>query len=303
MNQENKINLSGPMRSQIGKKTTLLGTGINLFLTFFKFSAGILGNSQAMIADAVHSLSDFASDIIVILGFEFTGKPEDKNHPYGHGRAETLATFMVGIILFLVALGILRGATLSIIAEKYEKPGLYALVAAVLSVILKEFLYFYTLKKGKYINSDALKANAWHHRSDSMSSVAAFLGITASMINPEYHIFDSIAAIVVSFICIRSSVDILKEPVKNIMESSVDEKTVNFISKIAKNKNGVLNVHNLKTRKVGNSIFADMHIEVDPEITVIKAHNIAESVKKEIKNKIDNIEDVLIHIEPKNHIS
>jgi cation diffusion facilitator family transporter len=283
------------------KKITLLGSLGNLLLTIFKFVAGFIGGSQAMLADAVHSLSDFGSDLVVLIGLKIAQKPEDANHPYGHGRAETFSTLIVGLILLILGGNILKDAVSMIISGDYKTPGLIALIAAIVSIAVKEFLYQITVKVAEDLNSSSLKANAWHHRTDALSSVAALVGISGAMIKTEWRILDPIAAILVAILVLKVGMEIALETFSDFMESAADSETIKNIDDAATDNTNVINVHSIKTRKVGSETFVDLHIEVNPQMTVTEGHDTARKVKRRIMESVENIGDVLVHIEPKDH--
>ena len=285
-------------------KVTAIGSVINILLVIFKFVAGFVGKSSAMVADAVHSLSDLLTDFIIIVFVRKASKPIDHTHEYGHGKFETLATLIIGVILILVGLGIMYSGVEEVVkffqGDRGPKPRMIALIAAVLSILLKEGAYRYTLSEGNKIKSPVLIANAWHHRSDAFSSIATLVGVAGSMfLGKNGLILDPLAAIVVSFYICKSGYDIIKPSVDELLEKSLPLSTEKEIREILKSIEGIEGVHNLKTRKIGNRIAIEAHTEMDGKISLEEAHEIATSAEKAIKKKYGNKTHVGIHMEPK----
>ncbi|PKL14314.1 MAG: cation-efflux pump, partial [Spirochaetae bacterium HGW-Spirochaetae-6] len=288
---DNSINYSEEFRAKRANHITWVGFFTNFILTLFKLFAGLIGNSAAMIADAIHSLSDFATDIVVLISFRIVRKPPDKNHDYGHGKVETLATTIIGVALFFVGVGILYSGGkniyfATILKRPLELPGIIALVAALLSIVIKELLYRFTIIVGKQIQSQAVIANAWHHRSDAFSSIGTFIGIGGAIIfGNNWRILDPIAAVIVSLFIIKTAYAITIGSVKELLEESLDENTKNNILNIIKNVNAAKFPHDLKTRKIGNKIAIDVHIKVDNSLNIVAAHNINNEIENKIKEK------------------
>lgn len=285
-------------------KVTAIGSVINILLVIFKFVAGFVGKSSAMVADAVHSLSDLLTDFIIIVFVRKASKPIDHTHEYGHGKFETFATLIIGVILILVGLGIMYSGVEEVIkffqGDRGPKPRMIALIAAILSILLKEGAYRYTLSEGNKIKSPVLIANAWHHRSDAFSSIATLVGVAGSMfLGKNGLILDPLAAIVVSFYICKSGYDIIKPSVDELLEKSLPLSTEKEIREILKSIEGIEGVHNLKTRKIGNRIAIEAHTEMDGKISLEEAHEIATSAEKAIKKKYGNKTHVGIHMEPK----
>jgi cation diffusion facilitator family transporter len=290
-------------RTSSANRVTWVGFYVNLVLTSAKLAAGIIGHSGAMVADAVHSLSDFATDIVVLASFRFVGKPIDKCHDYGHGKYETLATAVIGMALLLVGGGIFWGGATKIWAgfrgESLEAPGWIALVAAVVSIIVKEWLYRYTVKVGRHIDSQAVVANAWHHRSDAFSSIGTMLGIGgAILLGAKWHILDPLAAIIVSFFIIKVAVEISSGSIRELVEESLSEEVETEILEIASATPGVANPHNLRTRRIGSEIAVDLHVRVDADLHVSQAHVIASQIETRIRERFGQSTFVSVHIEP-----
>jgi cation diffusion facilitator family transporter len=284
---------------------TLIGSFINFVLTLGKIIAGIVGHSSAMIADGVHSLSDFITDVIVIVFIKVSGKEKDKTHHYGHGKFETFATMLISFALVIIGLVILVSGAGKIIdslkGELIEKPGYIALYAALISIVFKEGLFWYTKIAGKRLNSQAMIANAWHHRSDAFSSVGTALGISgAILLGERWRILDPIAGIIVSFFILKVAWDIAKPSINELLDSSLPEKTEKELEDIINGTNGVEIFHNLKTRKIGDAISVEVHIKVDKDMTVEVSHDIATEIEIAIRKRFGESTHVIVHIEPYN---
>ena len=291
------------IRAKKANYVTWVGFFVNLVLTAFKLFAGIIGHSAAMIADAVHSLSDFITDIVVLVSFRVIRKPIDKGHDYGHGKFETLAASFIGVALFFVGLLILwsgaRKIWLDINGVNIGKPGAIAFVAAVISVISKEWLYRYTVHAGREINSQAVIANAWHHRSDAFSSIGTMIGIGGAVwLGDSWHVLDPIAAVVVSFFIMKVALSISIMSVKELTEESLEEKIEEEILSIVMTIKGVVEPHDLRTRRIGNNIAVDLHICVDKNMNILEAHTIASQVEHGLRIKYGQETFVSIHVEP-----
>lgn len=285
-------------------KVTLIGSVVNFLLLIFKFVAGVLGHSSAMIADAVHSLSDFITDIVVILFVRIAGKPVDKDHNYGHGKYETLASVIVGLLLGGVGIwlgwnGIDKTIGFFVRGETLESPTMLALAAAVISIIAKEGLYRYTVHAGKGINSPALVANAWHHRSDAMTSIATLIGIGGAMfLGKDWIVLDPIAAVVVSGFIIKAAFSLMKPGIDELMEKSLPDSDITDIEAIITNTPGVSGFHRLRTRHIGPNIAIDVHVKMDGNLTLREAHEIASAIERKLKEKYGPATYVGIHMEP-----
>ena len=283
---------------------TFIGSIVNMLLLVFKFLAGILGHSAAMIADAVHSLSDFITDIIVIVFVRISSKPVDHSHNYGHGKYETLATAIIGFVLLGVAVGLFIGGAKDILfvvrGGTLEKPGVIALIAAAVSIVLKELIYQYTVYKGKNIESQALVANAWHHRSDAFSSIGTLLGIGGAIWGgARWRILDPLAAVVVSFFIARVAVKILHGTINELLEHSLPVSIENEIREIILSVDGVTAPHHLRTRRIGYNYAIDVHIRMDGGISLEDAHRTTSVVEQRLKERYGAGTYVSIHTEPK----
>ena len=265
-------------------KVTLVGGVVNVVLLLFKFIAGILGHSAAMVADAVHSLSDFVTDIIVLVFVRISGKPKDKSHDYGHGKYETLALTLIGFALLAVAIGIIYSGTTKVISwvsgDILEAPGMLALWAALLSIVLKEGVYRYSMVKARELKSQAVEANAWHHRSDAMSSAGTAIGIGGAIfLGQRWTVLDPVASVIVGVFIVKVSVDLLRKGIGDLMEQSlpdaVEEEILNLVASLP----GDIKPHDLRTRRLGNHYAIELHILMDGDISLHEAHDKASEVE------------------------
>ena len=284
-------------------RVTWTGSLVNLLLLVFKFIGGIAGHSSAMIADAVHSLSDFITDIIVILFVRISSKPQDEGHDYGHGKYETLATAIIGAALMAVGAGILIDSAKSLIdvynGKELEAPGILALIAAAVSIISKEILYRYTIAKGEKLGSKAVIANAWHHRSDAFSSIGTFVGIGGAIfLGTDWRVLDPIAAVIVSLFIIKISIDLIKPCLDELLEKSLPKEVEERILKIIMTHPDVNSPHHLRTRRIGNNIAIEVHIRMDGSMTLQEVHDITRQIEKELKAEFGQGTHIGIHMEP-----
>ena len=285
-------------------KVTLMGGMVNVILLLFKFVAGIVGHSAAMVADAVHSLSDFVTDIIVIVFIRISGQPQDKSHDYGHGKYETLATTLIGVALLLVAVGIIFSGAEKILqwmqGETLEAPGMLALWAALLSIVLKEGVYRYSIVKARQLNSQALEANAWHHRSDALSSVGTTVGIGGAIfLGQRWTVLDPVASIVVGAFIVKVAVQLLRDGIGDLMERSLPDEVEAEILRLAASVPGVDNPHDLRTRRIGNHYAIELHILMDGDIPLKEAHDKASEVEDLLRERYGEETHVAVHVEPK----
>lgn len=285
-------------------KVTLVGGAVNVILLLFKFVAGIVAHSAAMAADAVHSLSDFVTDIIVLVFVHISGKPEDKDHEYGHAKYETLAMTIIGVALLLVAVGIVYNGLTKIIVwvqgGVLKAPGMLALWAALLSVLLKEAVYHYSMAKARKLNSQAVEANAWHHRSDALSSIGTAIGIGGAIfLGQRWAVLDPVASIVVGVFIIKVSVELLRNGIGDLMEHSLPEEVENDILRLAASVPGVVEPHELRTRRLGNHYAIELHILMDGNITLCEAHDKASEVEDILRAHYGSETHIAVHVEPK----
>ena len=284
-------------------KVTLVGSAGNLALLVFKFIAGIVGHSAAMMADAVHSLSDFVTDIIVILFVRVSAKPQDESHDYGHGKYETLASLFVGLALIAAATGIIVSGAVKFASwlhgEQLPAPGKLALWAALISIVVKELLYHYTARAGRRLASQAVVANAWHHRSDALSSIGAAIGIGgAILLGDRWTVLDPLASMVVGAMLVKVAVDLLRGSMNELTECSLPAETEQEIEDIIRSFPDVCEPHNLRTRKIGNRIAIEAHIRMDGQVTLHEAHERATAIEHQLKSRFGSQTHVTIHMEP-----
>jgi cation diffusion facilitator family transporter len=282
----------------------MVGGAVNVVLLLFKFVAGIVGHSAAMIADAVHSLSDFVTDIIVLVFVRISGKPTDKSHEYGHGKYETLATTLIGLALLIVAVGIVYSALTKIIAwaqgGTLEAPGLLALWAALLSIILKEAVFHYSMVQARKLKSQAVEANAWHHRSDALSSIGTAIGIGGAIfLGERWTVLDPMAGIIVGLFIIKVAIDLLRNGIGDLMEHSLPDEVESEILQLAGSIPGVTEPHDLHTRRIGNHYAIELHILMDDDISLREAHNKSEEVENILREHYGKETHISVHVEPK----
>lgn len=283
---------------KIVRRVTLGGLFVNIGLSGFKFAAGIMGDSQALVADAIHSLSDGVTDVAVIAGSYFWSKPADECHPYGHKRIETFVTMTIGIVLLAAGIGIGWDAVHCIRNGMKSSPGLIALAAAFVSIVCKELVYQWTAARGRKVKSPALTANAWHHRLDAISSVPAVAAIAGAMAFPSMRYLDQVGAVVVSVFIMHASIKIILPGFREFFETGAPIEVNEKIRDIVYGNSAVRQVHKIRTRYVSSSLFVDLHIIVDGGMTVREGHNIAENVRRRLLNEGPDIVDAVIHVEP-----
>lgn len=284
-------------------RVTIAGSIINILLLAFKFAAGMLGHSAAMIADAIHSLTDFVTDAIVLVFVRLGSKPTDRDHDYGHGKYETLASAIIGVSLLVVGMMICySGVTKTYHAmcgEPLQQPGFIALAAAVASVVLKEWAYRFTVRVGRRCHSEAVVANAWHHRSDALSSVGTTVGIGGAIVLGEkWAVLDPLTAIVVSFFIMKAAWSVLSKAVDELTDGSLPKETEDEIEKIVNEDKDVSVVHNLCTRRIGNRIAIEMHVRMPGETSLYEAHRHATEIENRLKQRFGTATHISIHLEP-----
>lgn len=285
-------------------KVTLVGSAGNLALLTFKFVAGVLGHSSAMIADAVHSLSDFFTDLIVLLFVKVSAKPQDESHDYGHGKFETIATMFIGLALVGAAIWIIVSGAVKFAhwlgGETLEVPGKLALLAAIVSILVKEVLYRYTVVKGRKLDSQAVVANAWHHRSDALSSIGAAIGIGgAILLGERWAVLDPLASIVVGGMLMKVAYDLLKDSMGELTDQSLSADEEREILDIIASFPDVSEPHNLRTRRIGNRVAIESHIRMDGDIPLNSAHEHASAIERKLKERFGPDALVTLHMEPK----
>ena len=285
-------------------RVTLMGSVVNLLLLVFKFVAGVLGHSAAMIADAVHSLSDFVTDLIVIVFVKISSKPEDADHAYGHGKYETLASCIIGLALIVVGVMMGYNAVVKIVdvvrnGTELASPGIIALAAAVLSMVLKEWMFHITRKVAREVDSPAVEANAWHHRSDALSSVGTAIGIGgAVLLGSKWAVLDPIAALVVSVFIVVQAAKILSDAIGQLMEKSLPRDVEQRICEIVYEEEGTSDIHHLRTRKIGSQISIELHVRMNGYLTLREVHDKSIAIEKRLRAAFGDSTYINLHVEP-----
>ena len=278
-----------------GIRAIVIGMIANLLLSLFKFVGGILGNSVALVADAIHSLSDLVTDIIVLFTHRIGKMPQDEDHPYGHGRAETIGATVIGMLIIVTGIGVTY-ETWEAMGEGFgQAPGLLAASAALFSILVNEGLFHYTRRVGEETNSPSLVANAWHHRSDAISSIAALIGIVGAW--QGFAFMDPLAGAGVGCLIVKVGIDITRQGVRDLMDTALSDEHTKKIHAILSEIPEVLHFHDLRTRVIGGEFLIDVHILVDPEMTVTEGHRVAETARRNLIKAIRNIQDVLVHVD------
>lgn len=288
-----------PDETAVIRKLSLVGIIGNVFLSAFKFIAGIMGNSSAMVSDAVHSLSDVFATFIAFLGVRFGRREADASHPYGHERIESLAAIVLGLILLVTGVGIGWVGLEKILAGNYESlpiPGMIALVAAIVSIAVKEGMFWYTRHWARVIRSSAFEADAWHHRSDAMSSIGALVGVGGSMLG--YPVLDPIASVVICLFILKQSISIIYDALKKMLDTSCGEQFEEEVRQLVDAENQVEHIDMLRTRMFGDKVYIDMEIAIDGSMQLTDAHAIAERVHDDIEHAFPEVKHVMIHVNP-----
>lgn len=296
-----KVKYSAEEKLGITRKITLAGISVNIFLAAAKFTLGFFGKSSALMADGCHSLTDLSSDLVIFFGSKFWSAPPDKKHPYGHQRIETLVTLMIAGSLTSIGVGIGYDAIIHILKHEVSQPQPVTLIAALLSIILKEFMFRKMNAIGKRINSPAVIANSWDARSDALSSIPVAIAIGIALFKPEYAFIDSIGAIIVSVFIVYAAISIAKPALFEMTERAASEDVLAQIEEIVRSVAGVKSVHAVRTRHMGGGIFVDLHVEVNAELSVKEGHDIAAAVKYRLLQEGPGLIDVVVHIEPFEH--
>jgi cation diffusion facilitator family transporter len=280
------------------RSVTLAGIVVNGLLIVLKMLAGVYGHSQALVADAVHSVSDLFTDVVVLFGLRMGQKPPDGDHHFGHGRIETLASATIGLALLGTAVYLGAGAVVNIYRHTEYHPTFLAIAGAGVSIIFKELLYQYSVYVGKRLESQLLIANAWHHRSDALSSVAVLIGVTGARINPSWHILDAVATLVVSFFIIKVGTDILRNTLREISDAAPPPEVLQKIKTCSLSVDGVIDTHDLRVRSLAGQYQMEIHIVVDGGQTVAQGHDIAKSVESCISEEVRGVNKVIVHVDP-----
>jgi cation diffusion facilitator family transporter len=284
-------------------KVTLVGSAGNVALLAFKFAAGVLGHSSAMIADAIHSLSDFITDVVLLAFVHMSAKPQDEDHDYGHGKYETFATLIIGLAIMAAATGIIISGVDKLVdwvgGRQLAAPGWLALAAALLSIVVKEVMYRYTVRRGKTLDSPALVANAWHHRSDALSSIGAAVGIGgAILLGNRWTVLDPLASVVVGLMLLKVAIGLLRSSVGELTEHSLSSEVEKEIEDIICSYPDVSDPHNLRTRRIGNRFAIEVHVRMDGNTTLTAAHNRATAIEQRIRQRFGKQTHISIHMEP-----
>lgn len=290
--------VTGTDAGREGRTITITGAVANFFLIVVKFTAGILGNSQALIADAIHSISDLFTDAVVLMGLWVGRKPPDDTHHFGHGRIETTASAIVGISLISAAVFIGYQATMDVYHHTEHHPTWIALIGASLSIVVKEILYQYTVIVGKKIKSQVVIANAWHHRSDALSSVAVLFGVGGALINPGWHILDAYAALVVSFFIIKVGLDVLWKSMREMTDTAPRAEVVEQIRDCIGSVAGVKGLHDLKVRTIAGIYHIQVHIEVDKALSISEGHLIINEARSILRKTLEDVGEITVHLDP-----
>lgn len=283
---------------EAGRRITWAGVAANAALIVLKLLAGVFGHSQALIADAIHTVSDFFTDAVVLVGLSMGRKPPDADHHFGHARIETLASGIVGICLVAVAVAIGYDAARDIYYHTENHPTLFAVAGAGLSILVKELLYRYTVIVGFRIKSTAVVANAWHHRSDALSSVAVLIGVTGARMKPDWHILDAYAALLVSFFVVKVGLEILRKALREITDTAPEPDVLEKIVGCIRNVPNVMAVHDLRVRTIGGRYDLSVHVVVDPGLTVVEGHSAAREVERCLVDTVEDIGEITVHIDP-----
>ncbi|MBN1341950.1 MAG: cation transporter [Phycisphaerae bacterium] len=280
------------------RRVTVIGLLVNLILSGLKLLAGLIGSSQAVVADAVHSLSDSVTDVAILIGVRYWSKPPDDEHPHGHRRIETLVTTLIGVILASVALGLTYNSVVTLRDKHASPPGWIAFAAALLSIASKEILYRWTVRVGRRIKSTAVIANAWHHRSDALSSIPAAIAVAGAALLPGWSFLDHVGAVVVSFFILQAAWKIMMPALGQLIDAGASEDDLKRIRALAMSVDGVRHVHAIRTRYIGSGVQVDLHVKVDGNLTVYEGHDISEAVKRRLLDDGPDIVDVVTHLEP-----
>ena len=294
--KENKIDND----KKIAMRVSAVSIAVNIALSVMKLLAGIIAHSGAMVSDAVHSASDVFSTFVVIIGVHAASKDADEEHPYGHERMECVAAIILAVVLFATGAAIGYNGLNQLRDGNYKNiavPGVLALVGAIVSIVTKEWMYWYTIIAAKKTNSGALKADAWHHRSDALSSIGALIGIGGARMG--YPFMDSVASVVICVFIIKAAYDIFKDAIDKMLDTSCDKDTVKKLRKVIESQDGVLGISKLATRIFGSKIYVDVEIEADGNMRLKDAHDIAENVHDSIEHKFENVKHCMVHVNPK----
>jgi len=283
-------------------KVTVWSLVLNVLISIVKFVLGFLGNSQAVLADAIHSFSDTSTDLVILLGVKYWTVPPDDNHPYGHQKIESFITIIIGLILLAAACGIGYHAIATLDHNSVAPLKPFTIIGPIVSIIFKEILFRKTYQVGVKTNSSAVKANAWHHRTDALSSIPVLLAVVASLINPKLIILDHIGAIIVATFIAKVAFEIIFKNINELIDTGITDEEYDQISEIISNIECVKGFHKMRSRKLGSSIYLDLHLEVNGDLSVSEGHDITEDVQKALISSNPKIIDVMVHLEPDNGV-
>lgn len=282
---------------KIAIKVSIISIILNCLLTLIKFISGVISKSSAMISDSVHSLSDVLSTFVVIIGVKISNKKADSDHPYGHERIECVSAIILSGMLFIVGTLIgINGIKNVTNSSNLVMPGVLALIASIISIISKEAMYQYTIRVSKKINSAALKADAWHHRSDALSSIGSFIGILGSRLG--FKVFDPLASVIISLCIIKVSIDIFKDAIDKMVDKSCDKEVIDKVISVIEKNESVKNIDDIKTRQFGNKAYVDVEISVDENLLLKDAHKVAEEIHDSVENEINIVKHCMVHVNP-----
>ena len=285
-------------RYAAGRKVTLWGMVFNILLSAFKITAGLVGHSQAIIADGLHSLSDFGSDVVVLVGLKVSSKPSDGTHHYGHAKVECLATVGVGVLLIAAGVFIAYESFVGITQRHLMLPGCLPIVAAAVSIAVKEVLFQWTRAVARRIESSAVRANAWHHRTDALTSIAVLVGLVIVRMSPSLEILDHLIALVVAVFVVRVALKFIYTNVLELMDSAPGSEVMDRVCESILQVEGVSSLHQCRARRVQGKIYVDVHVQVPGSLTVLEGHRISSVVRDKVKETVESVEEVLVHIEP-----
>ena len=282
----------------LGVQVTVVGAVVNLALAGMKLWIGRIANSQALIADGIHSLSDLFTDFVVLLGLKWGRKEPDQDHPYGHARIETIAGFIIGMVLIAAGVAIAYKAVVTIYRNDLVQPSYGAAVVAAAGILVKELMFRYTLSVGRKIRSLALVGNAWHHRTDALSSVAVLAGVLAGLVNPQWHLADAYASVFVALLVFKSGTSISWTSIREVVDTAPDESVIEHLKREASAIEGVHEAHDILARSSGSNLLVEVHIVVNPDITVREGHSLAKKVERHLLEKVPDVAKVIVHVDP-----
>ena len=294
--------MNSGQKKKLIEKITIWSVAANCLLALIKFLIGFWGKSQAVVADGVHSLSAISSDIAILFGVKYWLKPPDHKHPYGHKKIESLVTVIIGLLLLIASISIAYNSIITFYERPIQKLSWFVIAAPLFSIVTKEILYRRTYKIGEKTSSSSVKANAWHHRSDAFSSLTVLAAVFVSALSNKLYFLDNIGAIIVSLFILKIAIQFIINSLSELTDTGVSQNEINKMKDIIKKIEGTSNAHDIRTRKIGESVFVDLHLTVDGNFSVYKGHEISEEVRNALIKKIQSVIDVVVHIEPKQEL-